>query len=777
MSIPPLPIDSWLDRIVTETLASPSGSLVLTAETGAGKSTAVPQAFLPRVKGRILVLEPRRVATTAVASRIAELLGEEPGQTVGWRMHLDTRVSRNTRIEIITEAILARMIQSDPELDGVSVVILDEFHERSIHADLALALLRDVMEIRGDLRLVVMSATIDSGRISALLDAPSIHVPGRSFPVSIRYRPPEAARDGRLPWIEDTVARAVRDALDETNQGDVLAFLPGIAELRRTAERLADIDAEVFILHSSVPLTEQRAILAGPNPENAKKNRRVILSSSIAETSVTVPGVSIVIDSGLSRTGRLDIPTGMYRLVTGIESEFSATQRAGRAGRTGPGTCVRLWAEHDSRLKNSTPEILVSDLASVVLECALWGVTEIGGLRWLDPPRKDSWDSARDLLEGMGALDGAGRITETGKTIARLGVHPRIAAVALAGSIDSAVRYSGTDPESRDGKRLASELESRTRGIRVSDSGVPLATALLAGFPDRLARHASGGRYRFPSGRIAALSRAVLNETNAFAEWIVAPEVDPGEREGCIRAWEPLPEDDALEWLSSRVKRSITVRFADGADASSRLEKLEVEAYGKIELRARRLEPGPEDAALALCALLREKGLECLPWNAASRSFLTRARFLGLPDMDDASLIARAAQWLVPFVPGDGRMSQTLLHDAIRYATDARAVDRDAPLKVELSNGIARPLSYEVLEPGKPPVPVLEIRIQELFGIPDTPLVAGVPVLLRLLSPARRPLQVTRDLAGFWKNTWPEVRKEMRGRYPKHKWPEDPFTP
>lgn len=772
-----LPIAPYLETIVREALGSPSRYFVLTAETGAGKSTAVPQAFLSRVPGKILLLEPRRVAAMAIASRIAETLGEEPGGTVGWRMRLDTRVSARTRIEVVTEAVLTRIIQSDPELSGVSAVILDEFHERSIHGDLALALLADVKTLRDDLLVMVMSATIDSQRISSFLDAPALHVPGRTYPVEIRYTPSRPDRFGREPRVEDAVAGAVLEIFSETSAGDILAFLPGIAEIRRAAERLPNLNADVHVLHSSVPLEEQRRILSPP-PVGGR--RRVILSSSIAETSVTVPGVSIVVDSGISRTGRIDLATGMYRLVTGPESEFSAAQRAGRAGRTGPGLCVRLWAERDLRVQNPLPEIMVSDLASTVLECALWGVHEPGGLRWLDMPRPESWSAARELLSAMGALDAEGRITERGRLIASLPVHPRIAAVALTGEIGLAVRFSGSDPDSKEGRSLFRELQAKLRkmGCPEGSSGSRNgALALLAGFPDRLARHCGEGRYRFPSGRVAALPRELLQETNSFPEWIIAPEVDPGEREGRIRSWEALSDAETQEWINPRLVKTTTLRFAEGRISSGRIEKTESEAYGRIVVRERRLSPEPGERIFAYGELLREKGLEALPLNEAARAFLLRARFLGLPDMDDESLARRPEQWLYPFIPPKGILTEEALLEALRYATDARAVDRDAPTRITLENGVSRPLSYESLNPGEPPVPVLEIRIQELFGCRATPRIGGVPVLLKLLSPARRPLQVTRDLEGFWKNTWCEVRKEMRGRYPKHKWPENPFEP
>lgn len=798
MKTPDLPITPYLEKIVETTLSSPSRFLVLTAETGAGKSTAVPQSFLHRVKGKIVVLEPRRVAAAAVASRIAETLGGEVGGLVGSRMRLDTKVSSNTRIEIITEAILTRMIQSDPGLEGISVVILDEFHERSIHSDLALALLSDITALRDDLYVLIMSATIDSERLSDFLSAPTIHVPGRTFPVEIRYRPPNPARDGRLPRIETAVADSIREVLEDASlPGDILAFLPGIAELRRCAEQLAGAGADIHILHSSVPLSEQRSILAAGNetcgndgmnevPPRKGLQRRVILSSSIAETSVTVPGVSIVVDSGLSRTGRLDLPTGMYRLVTGLESDFSAAQRAGRAGRTGPGTCIRLWSPHDRRIQNPLPEILVSDLDSVILECALWGVTVREGLRWLDPPKEEAWNTARELLISMGALDDAGNITNFGKQISRLALHPRLAAVALAGSISLAVRYSGFEPSSYEGKRLAADLEkkisregmahSKLRDSRESMKTM-LPSPLLAGFPDRLARHAGEGRYRFPSGRIAALPREDIAASNVWPEWIVAPETDPGEREGRIKSWEAMDTETVLGWLKNRLTVSVSVNFAGGEwKAGARAEKRETGSYGKIEVYSRRLETCSGDAAQAVCSAVRAAGLDSLPWNDESNAYLNRARFAQNDAFSDEALLARLEEWLAPFIAPNGRLTEDSFLEALRSAAPSREIDRDAPVKIRLQNGLERKLEYEVLEPGKPPEPILEIRIQELFGCPESPKIRGVPVLLRLLSPARRPLQVTRDLAGFWKNTWSEVRKEMRGRYPKHKWPEDPFN-
>ena len=789
-----LPIYPFLDDICETLIQSPSRFLVLTAETAAGKSTAVPIALLRRVTGSIVMLEPRRIATVAVATRIAELLGEECGRTAGYRMRLESRVSGDTRIEIITEAILTRRLQKDPSLEGVSVVIIDEFHERSVHADLALAFLRETMVLRDDLYVIVMSATIDTERVSAYLDAPFFRVPGRRWPVEIEYDPPAESPRGRVPSIEERCARAARRELERPDGGSILAFLPGIAEIRRTEGLLSGCGAEVLALHSSVPLTEQKKVLSGAS-DGA---RRIVLSSSIAETSLTVPDIRTVIDSGLSRTGRVDARTGMNALETGYESVFSADQRAGRAGRTAPGRCVRLWAEHDARLSEPPPEILRTDLLSVVLECALWGVTAIDGLSWLDAPNAGAWNAARDLLALMGALDRDWHITDLGRDMTTLGVHPRVAAVALAGSVALAAKYSQGAGNPDDERRLARDLERRLSLLQSSSradragaqSGESSVMALLAGFPDRIAFLSGEGAYQFPSGRIASLSREVRDSCARHQRWIVAPDVDAGEREGRIRSFEPLNDREAEAWLSRHAEERTVVAFSDGRySPGSKVIKTLVKAYGKIILSERLLESEPSDVIPAILQAIRKEGLSALPWSREAEAFLLRARFCyracaalarhsgKLSDMSEDALLASLESWLAPFIPSDGMISAQDLLASLRYRTDARLVDSEAPERIALPNGLSRPLGYEDLGTGEGAVPILEIRIQDLFGCGETPLVLGRPVLLRLLSPARRPVQITSDLAGFWKNTWPEVRKEMKGRYPKHKWPEDPFAP
>jgi ATP-dependent helicase HrpB len=738
---------------------------------------------------------------------------------VGYRLRAESRVGARTRVEVITEAILTRQLQADPSLEGVSVVILDEFHERSIHADLALAFLRESIACRDDLFVLVMSATIDTDRIARFLDAPTLSVPGRQWPVEIVYAPnvPERSRpgSGEVP-IDLRMARAIQAELSR-GEGSILAFLPGIGEIRRVERLLAGVDADILILHSSISLDEQKRVLSPP-----EGRRRVILSSSIAETSLTVPGVTVVIDSGLARSSRLDARTGMTALVTAPESEFSATQRAGRAGRIGPGRCVRLWGPSDPRVAASPCEMLTADIMGVVLECALWGVADPGRLAWLDPPTPAAWAAAQSLLRLMGALSPEGAITERGRRMSALGLHPRLASVALAGRPDLAARHAATGDTPREAERLLVDLLRRLRQTAPGNAApgnaapgnaapenqtVSAGLALLAGFPDRLARHAGEGLYRFPSGRVASLSREWREAQARPPEWIVAPAVDAGEREGRIYEMEAVDEGEALAWLETRTETNTEVRFAEGRYAPhARLRKVTRRAYGKIVLSEVSVPPGPGDAARAIVAAVMEEGASILPWSPEAEAFYSRARFAQrlsarMPDAARAATATRAAtavascgeavgavgdanglaslaqaaeEWLLPFIPEDGRLTESLLLDALRYRFDGQAVDRLAPARIALANGLNRALRYEELSAQEGVIPILEVKIQDLFGCPDTPTVSGVNVLLRLLSPARRPIQVTRDLAGFWANTWAEVRKELRGRYPKHQWPENP---
>lgn len=766
-----LPITAHLSSIAETLKKSPSNIAVLTAETAAGKSTAVPPFFLSAFPGRILMLEPRRVAALAIAERIAETLGERCGETVGYRMRLESRISRNTRIEIITEAILTRMIQNDPALTGVSVVILDEFHERSLHGDLALALLREVVTLRGDLRVLVMSATINAEKIAAILDSPVVSVPGRTWPVEIVHKASFQPRR-----IGDAVADAVLEELRETDSTGILCFLPGIADIRLAEQRLQDCGAEVAVLHGSLSFSEQKMALRNPDGK-----RRVILSSSIAETSLTVPGVSTVVDCGFARISRLDPRTGMTRLETEPESVFSAAQRAGRAGRTGPGRCVRLWAQQDLRVAETPPEIVRSDLIPLVLECAVWGARKAEDLQWIDPPNSGAWAASREILAAMGAIDESGAITERGKFLSSLGLHPRLAAVALAGGFEKAASLADRSGNPREKELALQDLKRRLAQVpaRFFSAAASPSMSLLEGFPDRIARHQQDGLYKFPSGRVARLAGSDAASYAVFPEWIVAPDVDAGEREGRIYSCEILPSEEALRWIEAKASTETSIELSgSGPLANRKIRKVRRTFYGKLILREIQTQASPEDIPKAFCRLLRDEGIDILPWNQASRLFYARCRFLrhcrsgAVPSANE--LLEDPENWLVPFLDGSGNLAEQRFLEALRWRFDGAEVDWFVPLKIKLANGIERPLSWEESAAGALPTPVLETRVQDLYGCRSTPEILGEPIVLKLLSPARRPVQITRDLAGFWAGSWKEVRKDMKGRYPRHDWPENP---
>lgn len=775
-----LPITPRLDEICEALENSPSRFLALTAQTGAGKSTALPLALLNHFKRNIVMLEPRRIAALAVARRVSELLGEDVGGTAGYVMRLEKKVSRATRFTVMTEAVLTRKMQDDPSLDGIDVVVIDEFHERTIHADLALAFLKEAAALREDLRVVVMSATMDTDRLSKYLGseknpATVFAIPGRQFPVKFFY-------DGEMSPAR-AVAREIKLSKDN---GTILVFLPGIKEIRQAQAELArlDVDADISILHSSVPFNEQRMALC-PREKNAR--RLVILSSAIAETSLTVPGVTVVIDSGLSRVKRMNVSAGMETLVTEIESEFSAAQRAGRAGRTAPGRCVRLWRENERRASRIPPEISRSDLIPVALECAAWGAADARNLDWLDAPSEAAWSAAQNVLEMMGCLsraDGVLRITELGKEALKLGLHPRFACAALCGGEENAREAvalaaecdnrAGRSPETL--KKIARDIEEKLRRAKkfnVKTEGVsPRVSALLAGFPDRLAKSIdSEARYQFFSGRIARLDRSEREKIAAPPEWIAAIEVDAGEREGIVRKWKPLPPDEVALWLAPRAQKDTRAFFAEG---TRKLRKTACECYGKIVVSQKNVPASSEDFARAVCDAVSKNGMRWLPLGESGENFLARARFFksrgGALDADpsDEALAASADEWLAPFITGASISERDTL-DALRFRLDGAAVDKGAPERVTLANGKSHRLKYEAVSRGEIR-PTLEIVIQRIFGCEDTPRVMGVPVLLKLLSPARRPLQITDDLRGFWQTAWPDICKEMKGRYPKHNW-------
>jgi ATP-dependent helicase HrpB len=817
----PLPIDSLLPDL-RQALARHS-SAVLQAAPGAGKTTRVPLALLnePWLAGRkIVMLEPRRLAARAAARFMAAQRGEAVGETVGFRVRLESKVSARTRIEVVTEGILTRRLQHDPALEGVGLVIFDEFHERSLDGDLGLALTLDSREgLRPDLKILVMSATLDGAAVASLLgDAPLLTCEGRAHAVGTRY----AARDPRRR-LEDDVASLVRRALRE-EPGSALVFLPGEREIRRAAALLAEgglpPDTTVHPLYGALPAAEQDRAIA-PAPPGGRK---IVLATTIAETSLTIEGIRIVVDSGLKRAPRFDPRTGLTRLETVRVSQASADQRRGRAGRLEPGACYRLWTEAEMRgfAPFDKPEILAADLAPLALDLAAWGVSDPLALRWLDRPPKAAYDQGLALLKELGALDDAGRIAALGRQMAALPLHPRLAHMLVkakaAGQGALACDLAALLSE-RDILRQAQDADVRTRleiiaarrpgrgdaavnmgalarvretaadlrrQLKPADkaaSGFTGAGPLLAlAYPDRVAQQ-RGGRGRF---RLAGGGGAYLAETDplAAAEFLVAAELEGDAREGRIYLAAPLTAADIEAEFADRIADTAVIEWDARAEAvGARRQR----RFGAIVLEDRPIDKADPAAVLAaLVAGLRQMGPACLPWTEEIGSWRQRIEFLrwarpeeGWPDLSDSRLMETLEDWLAPYLTGMSRRSHLAgldLAGALRALLSwplQRRLDELAPTHVEVPSGARIAIDY-----GPAEGPVLAVQLQHLFGLLDTPRVAEgrVPVTLHLLSPARRPIAVTKDLKSFWANVYPEVRGEMRGRYPKHRWPEDPIA-
>jgi ATP-dependent helicase HrpB len=782
------------------------------------------------------MLEPRRLAAAAVATRIAELLGEPVGRRAGYRVRGAAWVGRETRIEVVTEALLTRSIQQDPLLGGVGLVIFDEFHERSLHVELALALALEVKRARPDLALLVMSATIETEPVARMLGcpdpAPVLRCPGRMFPVQTRYLPIGGGIRGGAHGWEGGFANGLGRLVDDT-EGDILAFLPGAGEIRRVGAQLdAALDgrAEVLSLHGAMSLEEQQRVVrprdaagaVGAVGAEGAARRRVILATSIAETSLTVPGVRTVADSGWSRLARFHAPTGLDRLVTERASESSADQRRGRAGRLGPGACVRFWGESERLVARPDPEILRSDLSGLVLECVLWGAREPGALRWLDPPPASAWIRATETLLMLGLVGGAGP-TDLGRHVAALGLPPRLGVLALEGAARGEAALAAACAAvllERDGSGVPGDPDFRLRlemlrtgigggeswrraalreterilhrtgqapsGTWTSTGEEAVGNLLAHAFPDRIARREPDGSWRFVTGRAARFpgsgpgaGAAVPVASRASSEWITAPETDAGETIGTIRLAAPVDRAEVERVLAPVIEETVEVRW-EGMTARGVLSR----RAGRLLLSERPVRPSAEAGIASFRERLARLGIDILPWDPASRALLDRLRFLasrppesGLGDLSDAALIERSASWLGPAldlaggpVLTAGRLLAALrsLLDGARPRMPRREFDAAVPGEIILPTGAARRIDYSG---GSPAV---EARIQEVFGLSDSPRVCGVPLAFRLLSPARRPIQVTADLAGFWKGSYAEVRREMRGRYPKHDWPEDP---
>jgi ATP-dependent helicase HrpB len=809
----PLPVDELLPRL-RSALRSP-GAAVLQAPPGAGKTTKVPLALLeePWLAGRrIVMLEPRRLAARAAARRMAAMLGERTGDTVGYRVRHESAVGPDTRVVVATEGVLTRMLVGDPALEEVGLVIFDEYHERSIHADLGLALtLHSRSLLREDLRILVMSATLDGGPVAALLGgAPVVTSEGRSHPVEVRYR---SRRAGTR--LEGEVAATVRAAL-ETEPGDVLVFLPGAAEIRRTAALLQGVPAEVLPLHGNLPPAQQdRAIL--PSPPGARK---VVLATSIAETSLTIEGVRVVVDAGLSRVPRYSPRTGMTRLATVRVSAASAEQRRGRAGRVTPGTCYRLWSmqEQAALTPRAAPEILEADLAPLALDLAAAGVRDPGELRWLDPPPEAAFAEARTLLVLLGAIAPDGRLTGHGAAMARLALHPRLAHMVMTatelGSRDLACEVAALLTE-RDLLRRAEgvpdadirtrldllrgtltrsdvdrEALRRARGERdacrraahrssPSGEGADVGRLLALAYPDRVAQRRPGGTGRFllRNGLGAFLDPQALSRE----DYLVACELDGKLPESRVLVAAPI----AIEELWDLFRADITVEERVAWDPAGRaVVAVRQERLGALVLREGRLpQPDQGRVAEAMVEGIRSEGLQVLPWDDGARRVRERITFVrtldaAFPDVSDAGLAMTLEQWLGPRLTGVTRLAELGRMDLSAALLDLLtweqrvAMERLAPTHIGVPSGSRIPLDYS-----DPQAPVLAVRLQELFGLTETPRVGAgaVPVTLQLLSPAGRPVQVTRDLAGFWRTTYFDVRKDLKGRYPRHSWPDDPL--
>jgi len=819
--------------------------VVLEAPTGAGKSTVVPLALLEAAwlsADRIVMLEPRRVAARAVAERMAATTGEATGATVGYRTRSDTRVSPRTRIEVVTEGILTRMLQRDPSLEGIGCLIFDEFHERNLQADLGLALALDVQaQLRADLRILLMSATLDAaGLAQALGDAPVIRSPGRMFEVRTIY---VAASPGRPDdGLERRMAAVIGRALAE-HDGDLLAFFPGAGEIRRTAQILSGSPGanalRVRPLYGELPAAEQDLALR-TDPDG---RRKVILATNVAETSLTIEGVRIVVDGGFERRPAFDPVSGMSRLELRRISQSSADQRRGRAGRTAPGSCYRLWSEsvQASLAARPAPEILETDLAGLALELACWGTTDAAELRWIDTPPAAPLAQARELLVGLEAIDDRGRATQLGRRMAALGLHPRLAHMVLRSeslglgqpAVELAAILSERDPlrappERRDPDvRLRLDLlrgavppsgmeidRGALQGVRQSasrilrrlerDAGssagpsagqISGATAassstvdeqdaaglLLAfAYPDRIAmtRESGGGRYRLANGRGASFA---VPAALARSRFIVAAALDLGTREARIDLAAPLSAA-LLERHFGTAIRTIDVVDWD-ARAEAVLARQQRRLDGLVIDETQLAAPNPEALRAAVLQGVRTLGLAALPWTPALAQWRARVAFLrgldrdgGWPDVGDAALLATLPSWLGPWLDGVTRradLERIDLRGALHALADWRGnqrLDELAPTHLAVPSGSRIAIDYTSGNP------VLSVRLQEIFGLTETPRVAGgrVPVTMELLSPARRPVQVTSDLESFWARGYADVRKDLRGRYPKHYWPEDP---
>lgn len=825
-----LPIEEALPRL-KEALAT-HRAVVLQAPPGAGKSTGVPPELLDAswLRGRkILMLEPRRLAARAVATRMSTTLNEPVGKTIGYRTRLDSKVSNATRVEVVTEGILTRRLQRDAALEDVALVIFDEFHERSLQADLGLALCLDIQEqLRDDLKVLVMSATLDGEAVSKLLgDAPIVTSEGRAFPVETIYlgRGARGLGPGQEFDLVRATAAAIQRAIKEQT-GDLLVFLPGQGEIHRTQRLLEDADLPKSVvirpLYGELPPTEQDAAIKPSEPGR----RKIVLTTNIAETSLTIEGVRVVIDSGLERRSRFDPATGMSRLDTVRISRASADQRRGRAGRLEAGVCYRLWTEteHASMSAQTAAEVIEADLAPLALELAAWGSLDANVLRWLDPPPNATLAQARDLLKSLQAIDHEGRVTDHGRAMNELGVHPRLAHMLIkardTGHLHAAAtlaallgerdlfRYRPGQPRDADVRLRLDAMNGRGAPAAEVDRGaksrVERSTELLlrrldagnaskgshddAGsllawaFPDRIAQsRGSGGRYLLSGGRGAVLVDA---QNLSKSEFLVVAELDDSDREARIRLAAPIDKETLEEQFADSISQNVRIEW----DARENAVVAQSEKrLGALQLAVRKIDK--PDADLVLSAMLegiRSLTIGALPWTSDARALQSRIEFLRRidttssepwPAVDDESLMKNLEAWLGPWLNGISRkdhlarldVRETLI--ALLNWNQQTRLDELAPTHLAVPSGSRIPIDYS----NDPPA--LAVRLQEVFGLTETPRIGGgrVGLLMQLLSPARRPVQTTQDLASFWSRGYHDVKKDLKGRYPKHYWPDDPL--
>ena len=802
LSVSELPVSEVLPALLAALAQSPQ--VLLAAPTGAGKSTWLPLQLLQQAQlpGQIIMLEPRRLAARNVAQRLAEQLGEQPGETVGYRLRGENCSSAATRLLVVTEGILTRMLQRDPLLEGVSLVILDEFHERSLQADLALALLLDVQQgLRDDLKILLMSATLDNQQLRTLLpDAPFIASQGRSFPVMRRY-----ASLNPQQRFEEAVAREVAQLLRD-EPGSLLLFLPGVAEIERVKRELASrVSDEVDLspLYGALSLEAQRRAILPAAPGR----RKVVLATNIAETSLTIEGIRLVVDSALERAAQFDVRSGVTRLLTQRISQASMTQRAGRAGRLAPGICLHLLPQEQAlrAAAQSEPEILTSDLASLQLDLLQWGCQDAAQLQWLDSPPARSLQAARQQLQRLGVLDSEGRLSARGRKMAQLGSDPRLTAMLCAAGDDvhaiasAALLVAILEDPPRSGSvdlrdalnqpqpqwlRRARHWQQRLNAGQGRVDANRFPALLAAGFADRLAqRRGDSARYQLANG-----IGAMLDEHDGLSryEWLIAPSLLQGASSADARMLLALPvEMDALRQQCPQLVEQRT--DVDWDDDKGTLRAWKREAIGALILRAQpQARPEPEILHPAMLRWIREKGLAVLGWTPEAEQLRVRlqcaAQWLpeeAWPTLDDDTLLASLEHWLLPEMGAvrdlKGLQSVNLVSALLHLLTwsQRQRLDTVLPTHYTVPTGSRLPIRYDAEKP-----PALAVRMQEMFGEAQNPAVADgrVPLVLELLSPAHRPLQITRDLAAFWRGAYPEVQKEMKGRYPKHPWPDDPAS-